>query len=652
MKSFPNIIVVCLLACVLVLLRLIVISADIDVTATTIGRKEELSTSTEVLNDGTTIGADSSVEYGAKKLRGAVESPTTAGDNSATAEVDYELDISGGRVHVSNPLSQQLHDILDKHLREEKHVITLLMHELQRVTRRFVKQTGQVWETQKGNLRHEIVIELKISEANIQELEEIVNIISDPENFEDYGQHLSLEEVNSILHKDRESEKEVLTFLHAIKAVYDNNMEIEQHSGEFIVAKASLSTWERIFGATFNAFLDSSSTHSENEKEVYWRAESFSLPKSLLNSIQYIYQFIDFPASVLSVENYVNQNASSGMMETLEDTEEEHHSRQLQVTGYVNPSLLRQYYQINPSVHVGNSLTSQAVYAYNQQYLSTSDLTVFQQRNQLPLQAISTNIGGFIAVNGCSLGQCVEANLDVQYLMGIAPNIPTTFYSWSGNADPWLSWIKHVATLTNPPNVISISYGSNEADVTTSYFHSFKLQALKLAARGVTIIVSVGDYGASAGTTCGYVAQFPSTVPYVTAVGGTQGPEKGTAEVACTTSISCLITTGGGFSNKFSTPAWQKASVDSFLASGSGTSTATGFNRNGRGYPDVSLLAHNYEIIMNGVPAYVSGTSASTPTFAAMISLINAKRLQSGKSALGWINPMLYNPSFRSLFIR
>lgn len=110
--------------------------------------------------------------------------------------------------------------------------------------------------------------------------------------------------------------------------------------------------------------------------------------------------------------------------------------------------------------------------------------------------------------------------------MGIAQRIPTSFYSWSGTADPWLSWILNVASLAVPPHVIAISYGSDEKSISTSYFHSFKIQALKLAAKGVTILASTGDFGAN-GDSCGYVVQFPSSVPYVTAVGGSQGPEKG-----------------------------------------------------------------------------------------------------------------------------
>lgn len=65
----------------------------------------------------------------------------------------------------------------------------------------------------------------------------------------------------------------------------------------------------------------------------------------------------------------------------------------------------------------------------------------------------------------------------------------------------------------------------------------------------------------------------------------------------------------------------------------------------GRGYPDVSLLGSNYIVVAGQYAQSVSGTSASAPVFAAMVSLVNAARKRAGKPSLGWINPALYQLS-------
>ena len=38
----------------------------------------------------------------------------------------------------------------------------------------------------------------------------------------------------------------------------------------------------------------------------------------------------------------------------------------------------------------------------------------------------------------------------------------------------------------------------------------------------------------------------------------------------------------------------------------------------------------------------MSGTSAASPVFASLISMINSKRLKNGKGPLGFVNPLLY----------
>jgi len=66
------------------------------------------------------------------------------------------------------------------------------------------------------------------------------------------------------------------------------------------------------------------------------------------------------------------------------------------------------------------------------------------------------------------------------------------------------------------------------------------------------------------------------------------------------------------------------------------------FNGKGRGYPDVASLGNAYNIIVGGQWFRVSGTSASSPVFCGMVTLINGDRVAAGKSPLGFLNPILY----------
>ena len=67
--------------------------------------------------------------------------------------------------------------------------------------------------------------------------------------------------------------------------------------------------------------------------------------------------------------------------------------------------------------------------------------------------------------------------------------------------------------------------------------------------------------------------------------------------------------------------------------------------RRGRATPDAAAMGEGFEVVIGGQPEPVGGTSASTPTFAALVSLLNEARVQKGKAALGHINGFIYaNP--------
>jgi len=115
---------------------------------------------------------------------------------------------------------------------------------------------------------------------------------------------------------------------------------------------------------------------------------------------------------------------------------------------------------------------------------------------------------------------------------------------------------------------------------------------------------------------------FPANCPYVTAIGSTMGPEGGKKEKAAYWPRSA-ITSGGGFSDYFPRPFYQKKAVKEYLKN---NPKDMDFDDNGRGIPDLSLMGNNYEMYLNGKKTYVSGTSASAPVLASLISLANSIR--------------------------
>merc|ERR1712039_1125779 len=89
----------------------------------------------------------------------------------------------------------------------------------------------------------------------------------------------------------------------------------------------------------------------------------------------------------------------------------------------------------------------------------------------------------------------------------------------------------------------------------------------------------------------------------------------------------------------------QVESVKHYLETAADLPPKGSYPPGGRATPDLSALGEGYQVIANGQLEAVGGTSASTPAFAALVSLLNEARLEAGKKPMGYINPFLYqNP--------
>jgi tripeptidyl-peptidase-1 len=246
---------------------------------------------------------------------------------------------------------------------------------------------------------------------------------------------------------------------------------------------------------------------------------------------------------------------------------------------------------------------------------------------------------------------CGEANLDVEWILAVAQNAQTTFWSIA-NSDPYpfLDWAIAVGNTPNPPLVHSISYGDIEAEGSpVTVMQRFNTEVQKLGVRGVSVIVASGDDGVANfiargnASACGFNPSYPATAPYVTAVGATQGIESNTTEIACTSTTGGGITTGGGFSTVFPQPSYQTAAVAAYMQNGPNMPPSNMYNGQGRGYPDVAMAGHNFIMTIGGQFTAADGTSASAPVFAGVITLINSARLSMGKPSLGFLNQILYS---------
>ncbi|KAJ7797905.1 peptidase S8/S53 domain-containing protein [Mycena olivaceomarginata] len=217
----------------------------------------------------------------------------------------------------------------------------------------------------------------------------------------------------------------------------------------------------------------------------------------------------------------------------------------------------------------------------------------------------------------------LEANLDVQYTVGLGTGVPVTFLS-VGNDTTETGFITSLLDTTiflagaaDPSSTMTTSYGDNEINFGNSLATKICNGYMALGAR---------DGGVRGGhdvplqcTNDTFIPVFPASCPFVTSVGATVNFAPETAE-----SFS-----SGGFSNVFPMPTYQSASVAAYSALPSDFPGI--FNASGRGFPDMAF---------QGSP--IEGTSCSSPGFASVIALINDRLVAARRPTLGFLNPWLY----------
>jgi tripeptidyl-peptidase I len=82
--------------------------------------------------------------------------------------------------------------------------------------------------------------------------------------------------------------------------------------------------------------------------------------------------------------------------------------------------------------------------------------------------------------------------------------------------------------------------------------------------------------------------------------------------------------------------------VEKYFSQGLGIPSTSFFNKTGRAFPDLATMGVGFQVFVGGHRISVGGTSASTPTFAAMVSMMNTLRFNAGLPSMGFIHPFLY----------
>eukprot|EP01034_Spumella_vulgaris_P024872 gene24872-31261_t len=255
-------------------------------------------------------------------------------------------------------------------------------------------------------------------------------------------------------------------------------------------ASAPIATWETVFDTEFFTWEDtmtrkritrsrSSNQNTTNSAADYIRATEYSIPIELQPYITAVFNTVQVPPVITN--NYKVQKGgfeptqfqttmrSQELVSSLQAGENtakktpstvERNNIQSSFAGHatvdgirvqsdtipVTVSMLNNLYSI-PS-NTGNSTQSQTVVQMSNSYFSPDDLLLFQQTFDLPQQAAVSD-GNYLdgvrqdrTSTQCNVDYCIEGNLDLQYISGVAQDTVSIFWyaDSSEGDDPFLLW--------------------------------------------------------------------------------------------------------------------------------------------------------------------------------------------------------------------
>ncbi|EIW80511.1 subtilisin-like protein [Coniophora puteana RWD-64-598 SS2] len=548
-----------------------------------------------------------------------------------------------------------------------------------------------------------------LAQQNIGSIDEYLLDVAHPES-PNYGKHWT---AGDVARKFAASEESIVTVLDWLEqgGIERGRARVSTTRG-WVHVDATVEEAERLVNAEYHVY-----THDTGKEHI--ACEAYHLPEHVTSHVDFVLPSVHFDAKLsrrsdtsesqppLSTADQpahniglpgvgISPKSGGKVTETVSEVE--------QCDEYITPICLRTLYGLDYTP-VATDKNSYGIVEYTPQAYLWTDLQMFALNYSLDTLGKAPYMvsidGGYPQTVNQSFDYNGESDLDLQYGMTLVTGAQTVTLYQTGDIIEGASFNNFLDALdgsyctfeggddytqdsifpdpypggykgpedcgtVKPANVISTSYGYNEADLTPFYAERQCAEYAKLGLMGVTVLYSSGDDGvAGNGDLClnpdgtqtanGTIfdPSFPGVCPYITSVGATQ-VKNNTSVYSPQPEMACMevIYSGGGFSNYFPIPSYQEEAVSYYLENYPPDYPPTIWNATGksRAFPDIAANGANYVVAIDGEFELVYGTSCSSPVSGAIFTMINDARLAAGKSTIGFINPTIYSSKFAGAF--
>lgn len=520
-------------------------------------------------------------------------------------------------------------------------------------------------------------VRIGLAQQNLHRAEEFIHEVAHPSS-PDYGKHWSPEKIIEMFKPKKESVDAVMEWLEH-EGIHPSRVKMSA-SKTWLTFNATVREMEQMLKTEYHVYKHETSDHARHVA-----CDKYHIPEHLIEHIDIVTPTVHFDQQIGHDRKNSYQELTEDNVEELKKRSERLKKREIPFTGIVGsptdasnpkqgadvenammdlkqcdtmitPECLRALYKI-PQNTLAASNNSLGIVEYTPQAFLQTDLDLyfkdFESKlvNKPPIVTLLDN--AVVQTQNQSFSFNGESALDIEFAMALVfpqqvnvfqvgdtnqggsfnnflDGIDGSYCNFEGgdSKDPNIDG-QYAADVncgrSRPTNVISTSYGFNEADLGAKYEQRQCDEYMKLALQGVTVLYSSGDFGVAGnsgqcinaegtalnnGSTGQFNPSFPGGCPWVTSVGATQirnGSTVKDPEVAC----ELVIKSGGGFSNVFSMPSYQREAVNEYFATSPPPYNSDTYNNSKvvRGFPDVAANGANYVTAVDGKFTLSFGTS-------------------------------------------
>ncbi|KAF8259078.1 Pro-kumamolisin, activation domain-containing protein [Lactarius quietus] len=309
-----------------------------------------------------------------------------------------------------------------------------------------------------------IDLHIALKAENESALIDALNEVSSPDHPK-YGKHLSKVQVAELVAPPTEVLELINTWLEH-HGILPSSKVITKHGGsQLTLIGVPVSRANDILGASYQLY------HHIGTNTTVLRTLSYGLPEALLESVQTVVPTTNFGFPDSPWQKPFMRRGEAAAAQPQAPAREDGTALSSRVTvENVTPASLRSLYKTSAYVPTAANLNVIGVGGFIGDCPSPDDLVKFMRTYRAggtyaPYAVALVNGGTY---NPNNPGQ--EANLDIQYSLGIASPIGLIFYSTGETHGDWLvSWLEYMLDQISIPQTITLSYGFFEVGISPEY---------------------------------------------------------------------------------------------------------------------------------------------------------------------------------------